>query len=249
MKILALVNQKGGVAKTTTAINLGSCLCALGKKVLIMDIDPQSNATKGLGITGFQKTTYDCLINDVNVKEAIYPTTIKGLDIVPSNIKLANAELELNSVMGRETILKDQFHSGFDYDFMLIDCNPALGLLTVNALCIAEGIIIPMEANIFSFEGIEQLVKVIHLIKKKLNNKLDIFGVLLTRVDARTNISKEFESQLHAIFKDKAFKTLIHQNVKINEAQTARIPVNHYDTKCTGSVEYMQLAKEVLKRV
>lgn len=247
MKTIAIVNQKGGVGKTTTAINLSSSLVALGKRVLLIDLDPQANTTKGLGVTGFNKTIYDVLINEEKATNVRYGTNISNLDIIPSNIVLANAELELTSVLGRETILREKFDV-VDYDYVIVDCNPSLGLLTVNALTFVDNIIITMEAGIFAFEGIEQLVKTIALIKRKLNSRLDIYGVLLTRVDARTNLSKEFTNELSNIFSEKAFNTVIHQNVKINEAQSAHLPVNLYDPKCSGSMEYEKLAKEVLNR-
>lgn len=245
--ICAIANQKGGVAKTTTAINLGSCLAELGKRVLLIDDDPQGNLTQGLGIENIDKTIYECLTEELPLSDIIQSTGIANLDIVPASIKLANAELELSNVLGREGLLKEALEkSHLDYDYILIDCNPSLGILTVNALTAAEGIIIPLEPGIFALEGIGQLVKVINLIKKKLNPKLEIKGVLLTRANQRTSLAKEFEEQLQAIFKDKVFKTVIHNNVRIAEAQAEKKPINIYDKTAKGAIEYMALAKELI---
>ena len=249
MKIIAIVNQKGGVAKTTTAINLGAALAQNGKKVLLVDADPQANLTAGLGISPDKKTVYDCLVSELSLDEAIYATDIKGLDIVPANIQLANAELELSNIFGRETLLRESMESNkLLYDYILIDCNPSLGLLTVNALTACEGIIIPMEPSIFAFQGIDNLLKVVNLVKKKLNSRINIFGVLLTRVDSRTNIAKEFFEQLQEVFKEKLFETVIHQNVKITEAQAEKKPILFFDSDSKGSKEYLQLSKEVINR-
>lgn len=250
MKIIALTNQKGGCAKTTTALNLGASLAKLGKKVLLIDIDPQANLTSGLGISTEEKTLYNCLVNDLQIEEIILKTNYENLDIVPSNILLSNAEIELSNVIGRETVLKTLFKKtkGLDYDYIILDCNPSLGLLTINALSASDEIIIPMEAAIFSFQGIESLVKTIHLIQEKINDKLNICGVLLTRVNSRANISKEFENKLKEIFKDKVFNTVIHQNVAIVESQLESIPVIEYDPKSNGAKEYLLLAEEVINR-
>lgn len=247
MKTIAIVNQKGGVGKTTTAINLSSSLAALGKKILLIDLDPQANSTKGLGVNEVNKTIYNCLINKTPASDCIYHTNIKNLDIIPSSDVLSNAEQEMTAEIGRETILKDNFDIT-GYHYVIIDCNPSLGLLTVNALTLVKNIIITMEAGIFAFEGIERLVKTIALVKRKLNPSLDIYGVLLTRVDGRTNLSREFRNELMNIFGEKSFKTVIHQNVTINEAQSEQIPVNHYDSKCIGAIEYKKLAREILTK-
>lgn len=249
MNIISIVNQKGGTGKTTTAINLGASLVKLGKKILLIDADPQANLTTGIGIKDKDKTIYDCLVNDAPIKECIYKTGIENLYIIPSSIQLANAEIELSSVLGRESVLKDAVcSSSLDYDYILIDCNPSLGLLTVNALTVCDNVLIPLEPSIFSFQGVDNLIKIINLIQKKLNSKINILGVLLTRVDSRTNISKNFESQLKEIFKNKVFDTLIHQNVKIVEAQVEKKTIIEYDKQSKGAKEYLQLAKEVVKR-
>ncbi len=253
MKIIAIANQKGGVAKTTTSINLASCLAELGKKILVIDTDPQANFTKGLGFDARKKRTlYECLVNDdTKLEDVIYEAVEVNnnkIHIVPSSIKLANAEIELSTTLGRETILKDLLdETQLNYDYIIIDCNPSLSLLTVNSLCASSDVLIPMEPSIFSFEGIEQLVSIIQLVKRKINKNLSILGVLLTRVDARTKIATEFKEELQSIFGDKVFKTVIHQNVKLSESQTNRLPINLFDKTSKGYKEYLELAKELIK--
>lgn len=250
MKIISIVNQKGGTAKTTTVINLGTSLVYEGKKVLLIDIDPQSNLTVGLDVNVLDggKTIYNCLMDEIRLDSVIHNTNTKNLDIVPATINLANAELELTNIIGRETVLRDSIETSknLDYDYVLIDCNPSLGLLTINALSACDKVLIPLEASIFSFQGINNLIKVVNLVKKKLNKKIAIGGVLLTRVDSRTNISKDFEEQLKEIFKEKVFKTIIHQNVKIAEAQVANKAVIEFAKESKGAKEYLALAREVL---
>lgn len=247
--IISIVNQKGGVAKTTTAINLSSSLVSLGKKVLVLDIDPQSNLTQGLGFTQQADTSiYEVLTEKLALDRAIYNTDITNLDIIPSSISLANAEIELAGELGRETLLREAIEDAnlSGYDYVIIDCNPSLGLLTINALSASQGLIIPVEPGVFALEGIGQLIKVIKLIKRKINPQLEIEGVLLTRVDGRTNIAADFQGELEGIFDDKVFDTLIHQNVAIAQAQIEEKPVNLYDKKARGAQEYMELAKELI---
>jgi len=247
--IISLVNQKGGVGKTTTAINLGASLAELEKEVLLIDIDPQGNLTQGVGFDTekVDNTIYEVLTTDINLEEAIYQTEFNNLDIVPSTIKLANTEIELSGEIGRETILSEKIRqANLDYDYILLDCSPSLGLLTVNSLSASNDLIIPIEPSYFSLEGLEQLINIIKLIRKKINEDLSIKGVLMTRVDGRTNIAEEFEKDLKEVFGNKIFNTLIHQNVKIAEAQGEQVPINHYSRKAKGSKEYMKLAKEVV---
>lgn len=256
MEIIAIVNQKGGVAKTTTTINLGACLAEKGKDVLLIDLDPQANLTHGLGLGKMENTMYRVLRKEISIGSAICqsdlaPPDWKGqLDLVPSSIELANSEIEFSGEIARETILKEAFTESAeilsDYDYILVDTNPSLGLLTVNALSLAHTVIIPLEPSIFALDGMEQLTNAIRLVKRKINEHLAIKGVLLTRVDGRTNIAKEFQQELGAVFGDKLFSTVIHQNVRLNEAQTESLPVNLYDDKATGTKEYRNLAKELV---
>ena len=250
MSIISIVNQKGGVAKTTTAINLSSSLVSMGKKILLLDIDPQANMSQGIQFERKEsKTIYEVLIDDLPLSEAIHNTSIDNLDIIPSSISLANAELELAGELGRETLLREAIEDTTlsKYDYIIIDCNPSLGLLTVNALSACKELIIPMEPSIFALEGIGQLVNVIKLIKRKINPQLEIKGVLLTRVDARTNIAIDFKEELEKVFGDKVFNTVIHQNVAVAQAQIEELPVNLYDSKARSAKEYMSLAKELIK--
>lgn len=249
MKIYSMSNQKGGVAKTTSVINLAAALTKLGKKVLAIDMDPQGNLTSGLNQKDkFEKSIYDVLVSDFPIKQAIIHTEWEGLDLIPTAIKLANAELELANVMGRETVLQDILRDtkiAKEYDFIIIDTNPSLGLLTINALGAAEGVIIPMEPEIYSLEGIDYLIQVISLIKKKVNKDLEIAGVLLTKVHPQTRVSRDFQDEVKSIFKDKVFKTKININVKVQDAQSERTPVIFYDEKAKAAEQYMDLAKEI----
>jgi len=258
MEIIAVVNQKGGVAKTTTAINLGSALAARGRKILLVDVDPQANLTSGVGFEKKEKSTYKIMKGEIDLGEAIYETGLGkdnwggSIDLIPSDIDLANAELEFSGEIGRETILKEAFDNSRSkvkeagYDYIILDTNPSLGLLTVNAISMADNLIIPLEASMFALNGMEQLTNVIKLVKKKLNNKLKIKGVLLTRVDGRTNIAEDFYSELKDVFGDKLFDTVIHQNVKLTEAQTEGLPINLFDKKARGAKEYAKLAEELI---
>lgn len=250
MRKIAIFNQKGGVGKTTTTQNLGACLAALGKKVLLIDADPQANLTSCYGLQGAKKTIYDCLINEAPLTEAIHPSGYDNLDIVPAGLKLADIELQLAGVVGRETFLRESLDltENLDYDYILVDCNPSLGLLPTNAMTACDGLIVPMEPAGFSIEGIDSLMKVFQMIKRKLNAKIEIFGVLLTRVDPRTNMAKEFEVQLKEVFGERLFKTVIHQNIKLAEAQVEKVPIIKHDIESKGAKEYMELAREVIAR-
>ena len=252
MITIALVNQKGGVAKTTSAVNIASNLAELGYKVLAVDLDPQGNLSYnfGLDIDNLDPTIYNVLAQNANIEEAIHKTEF-GVDIVPSNLLLANAELEISSKMNRESILKNAFlKTSLDYDYCILDLPPNLGLLTLNGLALVDNIIVPLDCGIFSLAGINQLVSIIQLIKdNNLNPNLDILGVLLTKVDARTNLSKEIYEALGEIFGDKLFKTQIHQNIKIAESQKAQQPMNYFLPDNRGNVEYKEVTKELIERV
>lgn len=248
-KIIAFANQKGGVAKSTSAINMAAVLAQNNKSVLVVDLDPQGNSTVGLGINQEGKETiYDCLLKEASLKNVIQKTRFDGIDVMPSDIMLANAELELASVIGRETVLRERFiEQQLEYDYILIDLPPNLGLLTLNGLAAADKIIVPVDMGIFSLTGINQLIKVINLVKRKLNQNLAIGGVLLTKVDGRTKLGKEMYDDLKEIFNERMFKTVIHQNIKIQEAQKEQIPVVFYDPACRGAKEYTAATEELMK--
>lgn len=252
MKIIAFSNQKGGVAKSTSVINLAGILGELGKKILVIDMDPQSNATQGLSIEvePGKMTIYDCLVKDKPFSEAIFRTEFKNIDIVPATLELANAELEVAAAFGREMLLAESIkNSGaLPYDYILIDLPPNLGLYTINGLSAADEVIIPVDAGVFSLTGVQQLLKIIYKIKSKMNPRLDITGVVFTKVDSRTKHAKEVQEVLETEFKNLLFNTQIHQNVKIAEAQAEGKPINYYCRDCKGAAEYKALAEELIDR-
>jgi len=252
MKVISVSNQKGGVAKTTTVINLSAALTILGRRVLTIDMDPQAHLTSGLNKKrSFEKSIYDILVAEYPLRNAILKTEWNNLDLIPSSIALANAEIELSQMVGRETVLKSAIEEANienDYDFVFIDTGPNLGNLTLNAFAAANSLIVPIEPEMFALEGVEHLVKIIGLVRKKINKNLEIEGVLLTKVNPRTNIAKEFTQAINEIFKDKMFNTIINQNVKIAEAQSSRQPVVFYDKEAKGSLQYIELAKELIAR-
>lgn len=250
-KIFTVANQKGGVAKTTTAINLGACLATQGKKVLVVDVDPQGNATSGLGISKLSAghCIYDCLINDVPIRSLVVSTQIEDLSVVPATIQLAGAEVELVSEVSRETKLKKALQEVKDeYDFIIIDCPPSLGLLTLNAMTAADKILIPIQCEYYALEGLSQLMNTVSLVKKHLNPQLEIEGVVLTMFDARTNLSIQVVDEVKAYFKDKVFHSIIPRNVRLSEAPSYGLPINLYDPKSKGAEQYLELAKEVIAR-
>ena len=248
-KIIATVNQKGGVGKTTTTVNLCAALAKKGKKVLLIDEDPQGNATSGVGVSkDKEKSTYDIIINDTIFDEVIVESCVKKLDICPSNIDLAGAEVELVSMLSRETRLKDKLEFIKDrYDYIFIDCPPSLGLLTINALTAADSIIIPIQCEYYALEGVGQLMNTVNLIKKQLNKNLYIEGVVLTMNDARTNLSNQVISEVKKFFKDNVYKTIIPRNVKLSEAPSFGMPITTYAPLSKGARCYEKLAQEVIK--
>lgn len=246
--ILSVCNQKGGVAKTTSAINTASCLAELGKSVLVIDLDPQKNLGTSVGIDVEDGlSVYELLLDDeVKCKDVIRKTDF-GFDIIPAKLQLANAEVELADIPNRETLLRDKLNSiKTNYDFIIIDCNPALGFLTINALVASDKVIIPMEAAAFSLDGLDTLVTLIRKIQRVLNRRLEVLGILLTRVNPLTRINATFKNELKNIFGDKLLSTKIHNNVKIVEAQMESMPINFYDKKCKGYKDYKKLSKEIL---
>lgn len=250
-KIIALANQKGGVGKTTTTINLAASLAALEKKVLVVDADPQANASSGLGIDikKVKTTIYECLIGDATSDEAILHTDLERLDIIPSHINLVGAELEMLNVEEREKkLIKVLTPLKGDYDYILIDCSPSLGLITVNALTAADSVIIPVQCEYFALEGISKLLNTIKIIKSKLNPPLEIEGFLLTMYDARLRLANQIYEEVKKHFQELVFETVIQRNVKLSESQSFAQPVIVYDAMSRGSVNHMQLAKELIEK-
>lgn len=248
-KIIAIVNQKGGVGKTTTTVNLSAALAKKGKKVLLIDEDPQGNATSGVGVNKMQeKSVYDVIINETEISEAIVESAIKKLCVCPSNINLAGAEVELVPMMARENKLKEKLEDIKDkFDYIIIDCPPSLGLLTINALTAANSLIIPIQCEYYALEGVGQLMNTVNLIKKQLNKDLYIEGVVLTMNDARTNLSNQVISEVKKYFKDNVYKTIIPRNVKLSEAPSYGMPITTYAPLSKGARCYEKLANELLK--
>ena len=250
-KIIALANQKGGVGKTTTSMNLAASLATLEKRVLLVDADPQANASSGLGVdlNEVDSTLYECIINQGNIKEAIYTTDIEGFDVVPSHINLVGAEVEMLNLKKREFILKELLTPIRDeYDYILIDCSPSLGLITVNSLTAADSVIIPVQCEYFALEGISKLLNTIKMIKKKLNPALEIEGFLLTMYDSRLRLANQIYDEVKRHFQELVFKTVIQRNVKLSEAPSHGLPAILYDADSTGSKNHMALAKEIIQR-
>lgn len=250
-RIIAIANQKGGVGKTTTAINLSSCLAEKGQKVLAIDMDPQGNMTSGLGVDKdeAEKTIYDLLIGEADINEVIWKDVMENLDVIPTNIDLSAAEIELIGVEDKEYIVRNAIYKVKDkYDFIIIDCPPSLSMLTINAMTTADSVLVPIQCEYYALEGLSQLIHTVELVKERLNSGLEIEGVVFTMYDARTNLSLQVVENVKDNLQQNIYKTIIPRNIRLAEAPSYGMPINKYDAKSAGSDAYMRLADEVINR-
>lgn len=250
-RIIAISNQKGGVGKTTTTINLAASLAALEKKVLVIDADPQANATSGLGldVRSVSTSIYECIVDGIDPEEAIQKTAMEGLDIIPSHIDLVGAEIEMLNMKEREMTLKKILQKiKHLYDYLLIDCSPSLGLITVNSLTAADSVLIPVQCEYFALEGLGKLLNTIKIIQGRLNKELEVEGFLLTMYDSRLRLSNQVVEEVRMHFQEMVFDTLIHRNIRLSEAPSYGTPVLHYDASSKGAINYLSLAEEILKK-
>lgn len=250
-RIIAIANQKGGVGKTTTSINLSSCLAEAGKKILAIDLDPQGNTTSGLGVDkdDLENTVYELMLDECTIRESIHKTEIENLTLIPSNVNLSGAEIELLGINDKEYILKNAVdYIRDDYDFIIIDCPPSLNMLTVNAMTTADTVLVPIQCEYYALEGISQLIHTIDLVQERLNPDLKMEGVVFTMYDSRTNLSMQVVENVKSHLNQKVFKTLIPRNIRLAEAPSYGQPINMYDSKSAGAEAYMSLAEEVINR-
>ena len=248
--VIAIINQKGGVVKSTTAINLAAALGYLGKRVLVVDFDPQGNATSGFGVDkdSLERDVYDTLMNNVSIEDVVVSSPVEGVSVAPATIQLAGAEIELVSVMARESVLRYVLEPVRDsYDYIFVDCPPSLGLLTVNALVAADSLLVPIQCEFYALEGRSKLLESMRMVKGRLNPALDIFGVVMTMFDARTTLSRQVVEEVRDFFGSKVFNTIIPRNVKLSEAPSHGLPINRYDSRSKGALAYAELAEEVAK--
>lgn len=250
-RIIAIANQKGGVGKTTTSINLAASIAEMGKRVLAIDLDPQGNMTSGLGVdkNDVENTVYELMLDECSINESIQDTVVKGLRLIPSNVNLAGAEIELLGVNDKEYILKTAVdYIRDDYDFIVIDCPPSLNMLTVNAMTTADTVLVPIQCEYYALEGLSELIHTINLVKNRLNENLEIEGVVFTMYDGRTCLSMEVVENVKENLKQNVYKTIIPRNVRLAEAPSHGLPINMYEPKSAGAVSYRNLAKEVIDR-
>lgn len=250
-RIIAVANQKGGVGKTTTAINLSACLAEMGQKVLVIDMDPQGNTTSGFGISKNQliNTVYEMIIGECELEECILVNVIDNISILPSNVNLSGAEIELIGIDKKEFIVRDKVSKVRDnYDFVIIDCPPSLSMLTVNAMTTADTVLVPIQCEYYALEGLSQLIHTINLVKKRLNPSLEMEGVVFTMYDARTNLSLQVVENVKSNLKENIYKTIIPRNIRLAEAPSHGVPINIYDTKSAGAESYRLLAEEVMRK-
>lgn len=250
-RIIAIANQKGGVGKTTTAINLSACLAEKGQKILAVDIDPQGNMTSGLGLEkeAVDKTIYDLMIGEATIEDVIYKEVIENLDILPTDINLSGAEIELIGTDNKEFIIRNEVHKvKEEYDFIIIDCPPSLSVLTINAMTTADTVLVPIQCEYYALEGLSQLIHTIELVKERLNPGLEMEGVVFTMYDARTNLSLQVVENVKDNLNQTIYKTIIPRNIRLAEAPSYGMPINKYDSKSTGADSYRRLAEEVINK-
>ena len=248
-KTVSVINQKGGVGKTTTAVNLSAAVGALGKRVLLADIDPQGNSTSGYGISkrNIENSTYDMLINGVKASEVVMKTKFRNVDLLPSDMNLAGAEVEMIGMDSRESLLKKALTDVWeDYDYIFLDCPPSLGIITINALCASDTFLVPIQCEFYALEGLSQLMRTVGLVQKNLNPALQLEGVVLTMFDARTNLSIQVVDEVKNHFRNKVYRTIIPRNIRLSEAPSHGKPIVQYDPKSRGAEVYLELAKEVM---
>ena len=250
-RVIAIANQKGGVGKTTTTINLSACLAEKGKKILVIDTDPQGNTTSGFGLekNDIENTIYELLLGEISIEESIIKNAVEGVDIIPSNVNLAAVEIELIGVDKKEFILRNEVEWVKDrYDFIIIDCPPSLSLLTINSMTTADTVLVPIQCEYYALEGLSQLIHTVNLVKERLNPDLDMEGVVFTMFDSRTNLSMQVVENVKANIQQKVYDTLIPRNIRLAEAPSYGMPINIYDPKSAGAEAYMRLADEIINR-